>query len=208
MKALLALFLIGAAYAAFPPGTGSVSVPITVTHRALTLNVTPAQPTIPSSDGTSGNVTALQGVWSDGSAFTGAYIFVSPNYDADTYSVSGSNLVLASNGRGVGNAGGTTEHVTMEAVQLDPTADLVMSSAPNGAPLATSNGVWSWGPIVGSRTLGSICNTSDYVVYLNGAFQGCAILMEVAHGGQLYVKNTGAVWFVWNGSGFATSAAP
>jgi hypothetical protein len=106
----------------------------------LSLAVSPLAPTIPSSTPLGATVATLRGVWSDGSSFTGSYTFVSPNYDADTYSISGSNLIVAANGPGVGSAGGSVEQVTMEAVQIALTADGVTSSAPTGAPLATSAG--------------------------------------------------------------------
>jgi hypothetical protein len=108
-----------------------------------------------------------------------------------------------------GSAGGSVEHATLEAVQIDPTADLVTSSAPAGAPLATSAGVWSWGPIVAGRLI--VCNgcsPADYVIYLKGSQVGAGSLMEVAHGGQLYANTSSSGWFVWNGTQFVSSPAP
>jgi hypothetical protein len=172
----------------------------------LSLVASPVAPTIPSSSPLGAIVATLQGVWSDGSLFTGSYTFVSPNYDADTYSINGSNLIVASNGPGVGSAGGSVEQVTMEAVQIALTADGVTSSAPTGAPLATGAGVWSWGPAQAGRLIGSF--QGDNVLYLNGTQVGSAFLMEVAHGGQLYVNNSTYGWFVWNGTQFVSSAAP
>jgi hypothetical protein len=176
----------------------------------LRLAVIPAAPTTPSSDGTSGNIAALQGIWSDGSTFTGKYTPVAPNYDADTVTVSGSEVIIAGNGPGVASAGGTVQHYTMEAVQIDPTADLVTSSAPNGAPLATSAGVWSWGPAEAGRIIGSGGDAGGYVIYLNGSQPGSAAgtVLEVAHGGQLYVNTSSAGWYLWNGSGFTPSSPP
>lgn len=170
----------------------------------LSLRVTPSAPTIPSSDGTSGNVVALQGVWSDASTFTGKYIPVASNYDDNaTFSISGSELIIYPSGPGVGSDGGTTQHVTFEAIQIDPTADLVMSSAPNGAPLATSAGVWSWTTRQPS--------SGNYAIYLNGqqpAPGNAGTLMEVAHGGQLYLNTVSSGWYLWNGTTFVSSAAP
>jgi hypothetical protein len=205
---LLLLTIMPKVWAAFPVETGTVTVPITVTHTTLALVATPKAPSISSSSPLGATVAGLQGVWSDTSTFTGSFIFVAPNYDMNgTYVVNGANLIISPNGPGVGSAGGTVEHATMEAVQLAPTADLVTSTAPNGVPLATSAGVWSWGPVFDSRLSGG-CNSSDYVLYLNGTLEGCGTLIEVAHSGQLYVTNTGAQWFLWNGTAFAGSSAP
>lgn len=183
---------------------------LTITPQAtLSLAVTPSAPTTPSSAGTSGNVAALQGVWSDGTTFPAppatGYIFVAPNYDVNgTYAVSGSELILNPNGPGVANAGGTVQHITMEAVQLATTADGVTSTAPSGPPLVNSapspGGYWSWS----ARRSGS-----DYILNLNGQSPNYAgILMEVAHGGQLYVNTTSSGWFLWNGTTFVGTAAP
>jgi hypothetical protein len=150
----------------------------------------------------------LQGVWSDRSSFTGRYTFVSPNYDADTYSISGSNLIVASNGPGVGAAGGSIEHVTIEAVQIAVTADAVTSTAPNGPPLSQSAGVWSWGPSQAGRRIGGGSFIGDNVLYLNGTQVASGFLIEVHHGGQLYLNTSMFGWFVWNGTDFASSAAP
>ncbi len=174
----------------------------------LTLVVSPTAPTIPSTTPLGTTVATLQGVWSDGSTFTGSFTFVAPNYDADTYSISGSNLIVSSNGPGVGSAGGSIEHVTMEAVQISLTADAVTSTAPNGPPLATSAGTWSWGPTQAGRQTGGGSFQGDNVVYLNGTQIASAFLIEVHHGGQLYANNSLFGWFVWNGTQFVASAAP
>jgi hypothetical protein len=174
----------------------------------LSLAITPSVPTIPSSTPLGTTVTTLQGVWSDGSSFTGSYTFVSPNYDADTYSISGNDLIVAPNGPGIGSAGGSVERVTMEAVQIALTADGVTSSAPTGAPLATSAGVWSWGPAQAGRQIGGGSFQGDYVLYLNGMQVGSALLIEVANGGQLYANNSLFGWFVWNGTQFVSTSAP
>ena len=185
----------------------------TIAPTTLSLVVTPSAPTIPSSDGTTGTAATLQGVWSDGSAFTAgtagaAYIFVAPNYDDDTWTMSGSSLIIASNGPGVGGAGGTVEHVTMEPVQIGMTADLVTSSAPGGSPLATTAGVWSWGPAQAGRLIGNGGFQGDNVLYLNGQQVGSSALIEVAHGGQLYANNSLFGWYVWNGTQFVSTSAP
>ena len=174
----------------------------------LSLALTPSAPTIPSSTPLGTTVATLQGVWSDGSSFTGRYTFVSPNYDADTYSISGNDLIVAPNGPGVGSAAGSVEQVTIEAVQIALTADSVTSSAPTGAPLATSGGVWSWGPAQAGRQIGGGGFQGDYVLYLNGMQVGSALLIEVANGGKLYANNSLFGWFVWNGTQFVSTSAP
>ena len=172
----------------------------------LSLVVAPTAPTIPSSTALGSTVATLRGVWSDGSPFTGSYTFVSPNFDADTYSISGSNLIVAANGPGVGSAGGSVEQVTMAAIQIALTSDGVTSSAPTGAPLATSAGVWSWGPTQAGRQIGNF--QGDYVLYLNGMQVGSAFLIEVANGGQLYTNTSLFGWFLWNGTQFVSTSAP
>jgi hypothetical protein len=165
-------------------------------------------PTIPSSTPLGSTVANLQGVWSDRSPFTGSFMFVAPNYDADTYSISGSNLIVASNGPGVGSAGGSIEHVTIEAVQIALTADTVTSTAPNGPPLAQSAGVWSWGPAQAGRQIGGGSFKGDNVLYRNGTQVASGFLIEVHHGGQLYLNTSMWGWFVWNGTDFVSSSAP
>jgi hypothetical protein len=165
-------------------------------------------PTIPSSTPLGSTVANLQGVWSDRSPFTGSFMFVAPNYDADTYSISGSNLIVASNGPSVGSAGGSIEHVTMEAIQIALTADVVTSSAPAGPPLANSAGVWSWGPTQAGRRIGGGGFQADNVLYLNGTQVASGFLMEVNHGGKFYLNNSMFGWFVWNGTNLVGSAAP
>jgi hypothetical protein len=134
--------------------------------------------------------------------------FAPPNYDADTYSISGSKLIAASNGPGVGGAGGSVGHVTMEAVQIALTLDGVTSSAPTGSPLTTSAGVWSWGPAQTVRRIGGGGFQGDYVIYLNGIQIASGFLIEVAHTGQLYANNSLFGWFVWNGTQFVSTSAP
>jgi hypothetical protein len=96
----------------------------------------------------------------------------------------------------------------MEAIQIALTADGVTSPAPNGGPLATSAGVWSWGPAQAGRQLGGGAFQGDNVLYLNGKEVGSGFLMEVAHGGQFYVNNSLFGWFRWNGTQFVSTSAP
>jgi len=80
---------------------------VTSPTPSLTLPVTNGQ-----------TVATLQGVWSDGSPFTGTYQFAAPNFDhSGDYAVAGSNLVVnnASNLNAIGSV--SVEHVTLVANQ-------------------------------------------------------------------------------------------
>jgi hypothetical protein len=81
-----------------------------------------------------------------------------------------------------------------------------ITSAPTGAPLATSAGAWSWGPAQAGRQIGHF--QGDYVLYLNGMQVASAFLIEVANGGQLYKNNSLFGWFLWNGTQFVSTSAP
>jgi hypothetical protein len=89
--------------------------------RSLTVVVTPPNPSWPSTTSKGTVVATLQGTWDDGSAFVGDYIFASPNFnDGGVYAMTlnsdhSANLIIDPNGPGVGSAGGTIEHVTIEA---------------------------------------------------------------------------------------------
>ncbi len=84
----------------------------------LTLIVTPMMPTIPDSTLLGTPVAVLQGVWSDGSPFTGTYQFVAPNFDdGGIYDISGNLLRVSPIGPGVGSEGGSIDSVTIVAVQ-------------------------------------------------------------------------------------------
>lgn len=97
--------------------TGNSSPP----SRTLSLVVTPPNPVIaPNSPGGT-FVANLHGIWSDGSAFSGSYAFVAPNYDdGGIYTIilnddhSGS-LIVNPSGPGVGSGGGTIENVSVVA---------------------------------------------------------------------------------------------
>ena len=168
----------------------------------LSLAITPSTTRTPSTTPVGAAVAALQAVWSDGSPFTGSYIFTGPLYDSvGFFSISGNEVIIDPNGPGAGNESGTTQAATVEAVQLDPTADGVTSTAPAGPPLVNSAGYWSWS----ARQIGA-----NYVLYLNGqqhAPSDAATLIEVANGGQLYAFSTSG-WMVWNGSTFVSSGGP
>ena len=83
-------------------------------------------------------------------------------------------------------------------------ADGTKSSPPNGAPLFTADGVWSWGAYSYTNA-----GNAEYQTLQNGAnVSGIGYLMEVAHGGKLYVQATPTSWWIWSGSGWTGSPAP
>ena len=81
------------------------------------------------------------------------------------------------------------------------TSDGIVSMAPGGAALHTSAGSWTWGSAATTRP-------GEYSVDFNGVPVGIGSSMEVNHGGQIYVDTLHGGWFLWNGTGFAGSAAP
>jgi len=84
----------------------------------LALAVVPSNPLILSTSPLGSVVATLQGVWSDGSPFTGTYQFVAPNFnDGGVYAISGNKLIINPTGPGVAGAGGSIEDVTIVAVQ-------------------------------------------------------------------------------------------
>jgi hypothetical protein len=175
----------------------------------LSLVVTPAAPSIPSTTGKGATVATLQGVWSNAAPFTGSFMFVTPNFDADTYTVSGNNLIVSNNSLGVGGAGGAVQHNTMEAIQIPATADGVTSSAPAGPPLQMASGTWSWGPLQAGRNTGAGSFAGGNVLYLNGTAIGSGDSMEVAHGGQFYMYSSyWGTWFCWSGTAFSGCSGP
>lgn len=99
------------------------SVPASPPAATLTLVVTPTAPSIPSTTPKGSVVATLRASWSDGSAFTGSFIFVAPNFDyGGVYAITlnpdrTGQLIVNPNGPGVGSAGGSVEHVTIEATQ-------------------------------------------------------------------------------------------
>jgi hypothetical protein len=209
-------FLLAAMLSAVGPLASDAGPTATMTAQivpasgpTLSLTVMPSMAlTIPSTAPLGTAVWTLQGVWSDGSPFTGSYTFVSTHYDADTYTISGSNVIIATNGPGVGSDGGMVDQVTIEAIQIALTADGITSPAPNGGPLATSAGLWSWGPVQAGRQLGGGGFQGDNVTYLSGKQVGSGFLMKVAHGGQFYLNNSLFGWFLWTGTQFVPSSPP
>ncbi len=91
--------------------------------------------------------------------------------------------------------------------QISP--DGTILTEPSTGTLMTSVGTWTFGPGEYPTEPG------QYQIFLNGssAGGGYAHEMEVANGGHLYVYNSVAPtatgsWWLWTGSGWASSAAP
>ena len=79
--------------------------------------------------------------------------------------------------------------------------DGTISTGPNGPTLYSPTGTWAWGSVVAGRP-------GEYNVNFNNASVGVGTVMEINHGGKLYVNTAHAGWFLWNGSGFSSSPAP
>ncbi len=107
----------------FPNQTYQASnywVDIAFTPSAPTLNMSfnPASPTIASSAAAGTAVATVSVTWSDGSPFTGTLDFAAPNGDDNhTFSLSGSTIIINPSGPGVSGDGGTTQNITLQAVQ-------------------------------------------------------------------------------------------
>ncbi len=81
--------------------------------------------------------------------------------------------------------------------------DGIMSTPPSGAALHTVAGDWTWGGAAAGRPAG------EYSVLFKGAsVNGVGDLMEINHGGQLYVRANPLSWWLWNGTGWVSSLAP
>jgi hypothetical protein len=85
----------------------------------LNLVMNPANPTIPSTTSLGAKVAQIAVTWSDGSPFTGTLSFGAPNFNSGgIYALdSNNNLIVSPLGPGVGSPGGSTENVTIVAIQ-------------------------------------------------------------------------------------------
>ena len=83
--------------------------------------------------------------------------------------------------------------LTLTILQNDGGTSIV-SKAPSGTSLTTSDGTWSWGAAAGG---------GNYNILLNGssAGNGAAVQMQTFRG-ALYAKNAANQWYVWNGAGY------
>jgi hypothetical protein len=80
--------------------------------------------------------------------------------------------------------------------------DGTISSAPNGGNLTALSGAWSWGNAVANRP-------GEYIIALNGTPTiGVGKLMEVAHGGNVYLQTVSWGWFTWNNGAWVGTGAP
>ena len=88
-------------------------------------------------------------------------------------------------------------------ITIKTSVDGSTSTAPHGPALGTADGVWTWGAPTPNRP-------GENQILLNGVYApGDAGLMEVAHGGQLYVHAlVDGKWYVWQNGAFTQSNAP
>jgi len=172
----------------------------------LTETPSPGSPTIADSTPLSTIIQQFTNTFSPAEPSVGVNTFASPNWDADTYQILGDYLIISPVGSGVSGAGGTTQHTTTVAVQMDMSPDGTIVNAPSATMLANTWGVWNFGPTQSGRTLGGGAFVGGYVLWLNGTQVGSGTIIEVAHGGVLY-SYSGA-WFTWNGTAFVSSGAP
>jgi hypothetical protein len=94
------------------------SAPVQAAPPALTLTVTPPNPSIPQTAPLGSFVAKVTAAWSNGAPFTGTIQFVAPNFDdGGTFALSGSDLIVSPVGMGVNGDGGTVQHVTVQASQ-------------------------------------------------------------------------------------------
>jgi hypothetical protein len=85
------------------------------------------------------------------------------------------------------------------AASLSP--DGTKSLAPDGGPLITAVGTWTWGTAAAGRP-------AEYNVNLNGkAAPGIGTEMVVSNGGKLFVNTLNSGWYIWD-NGFSSSTAP
>lgn len=84
----------------------------------LALSFNPPNPSISASASAATVVATITASWSDGSAFTGTLGFGSPySNDQGTFVISGNQLIVSSTGPGVSADSGTTQNITITAVQ-------------------------------------------------------------------------------------------
>jgi uncharacterized protein DUF4082 len=107
----------------FPNQTFQASnywVDIAFTSSAPTLNMSfnPPNPSVASNAAPGSVVATINVTWSDGSPFSGTLSFVAPNGDDNhNFALSGNNIVINPSGPGITSDGGTTQNVTVQAVQ-------------------------------------------------------------------------------------------
>jgi hypothetical protein len=95
-----------------------VDINFTSTAPSLMLSFTPPNPSLPATSAGGTVVAGISATWSNGQQFTGTLGFSQPySNDAGTFAISGANLIIDPAGPGVSADGGTTQNVTILAVQ-------------------------------------------------------------------------------------------
>jgi hypothetical protein len=100
--------------------TASCSAPLAASSPppSLTLTISPLNPIVSQTAPLGTFVATAAAAWSDGSPFTGTIQFTAPYYDdGGTFALSGNKLIISPLGLGVNGDGGTTQRVSLIAVQ-------------------------------------------------------------------------------------------
>jgi hypothetical protein len=86
---------------------------------ALQMVFSPPNPSIPARAAPGTTVATVMVTWSDCSPFTGTLNLNQAPYadDSHTFALSGNNVIINPSGSGVGSDGGTTQSITVQAVQ-------------------------------------------------------------------------------------------
>ena len=80
--------------------------------------MTPTAPTLPEDAPLGSTAARMSAQWSDGSQFTGSYVFTTPyNDDGGTFAISGDSIIINPAGLGISGDGGTTQNISVVAVQ-------------------------------------------------------------------------------------------
>jgi hypothetical protein len=95
-----------------------VDVAFTPSAPSLMMSFNPPNPSIPSNAPPGAAVAVVDVTWSNGAPFTGNLKFAAPyGDDRGAFALSGNDIIINPNGPGVGAAGGTTQNITINAVQ-------------------------------------------------------------------------------------------
>jgi Domain of unknown function (DUF4082) len=95
-----------------------VDVAFTPSAPSLLMSFNPPNPSIPSNAPPGAAVAVVNVTWSNGAPFTGNLKFAAPyGDDSGAFVLSGNDIIINPNGPGVGAAGGTTQNITINAVQ-------------------------------------------------------------------------------------------
>jgi hypothetical protein len=82
------------------------------------LSFSPPNPSLPETSPLGTIVATVTAAWSDGSAFTGALGFAGPYFDdGGTFALSGNKVIVNPAGMGLRGDAGSTQFVTISAVQ-------------------------------------------------------------------------------------------